>query len=375
MLKSKIQKNIPEGWRQMKLGEVCDIVMGQSPSSNSYNENFIGIPLIQGNNDIKKGKIIENVYTSEITKISEKDSIILTVRAPVGCIGIAHKKVCIGRGVCSINAKKENQDFIFYFLKFFEPKWVSLEQGSTFTAVNSSDIKKLKFVLPPLPEQNCIVMVLETWDEYLEKLSKKIEAKKNIKKGLMQKLLTGKKRLSGFNNKWEILLLNDICKIKTGKKDVNEGNPNGRYPFFTCAKEYTYSDNYSFNTEAILIAGNGEVGNCQYYKGRFEAYQRTYILSDFLKNIKYVFNYLNYFFQNFIDSKKQMGAMPYIKIDMLKNYEIKIPKDLKEQKAIAEVLTTADQEIEALEEKKKIIKVQKKYLLNNLITGKIRVPV
>ena len=77
-------------------------------------------------------------------------------------------------------------------------------------------------------------------------------------------------------------LLGDKCQIRTGKKDVNEGNPNGEYTFFTCAKEITYSDVYSFDTEAILISGNGAgVGYTHYYNGKFEAYQRTYVLNEF----------------------------------------------------------------------------------------------
>ena len=81
----------------------------------------------------------------------------------------------------------------------------------------------------------------------------------------------------------EILKLENLCEIKTGKKDVNQGNPEGKYPFFTCALEHTYSDTFSYDTEALMIAGNGAVGNVTYYSGKFEAYQRTYILADFNK--------------------------------------------------------------------------------------------
>ena len=80
---------------------------------------------------------------------------------------------------------------------------------------------------------------------------------------------------------WEMIKLSEVCDIKTGKKDVNQGNPNGVYPFFTCAKEHTYSDTFSFDAEALLIAGNGDVGNVSYYSGKFEAYQRTYVLLNF----------------------------------------------------------------------------------------------
>ena len=80
---------------------------------------------------------------------------------------------------------------------------------------------------------------------------------------------------------WIIKNLGHLCQIKTGKKDVNQGNPSGDYPFFTCAREHTYSDEYSFDTAALLIAGNGDVGHVQKYTGKFEAYQRTYVLSEF----------------------------------------------------------------------------------------------
>ena len=80
---------------------------------------------------------------------------------------------------------------------------------------------------------------------------------------------------------WQTKKLGELCDIKTGKKDVNQGNPTGMYPFFTCARDHTYSDEYSFDTEALLVAGNGYVGHVSYYKGKFEAYQRTYVISDF----------------------------------------------------------------------------------------------
>ncbi len=271
---------------------------------------------------------------------------------------------------------KLNNYFIF---SYFQSDWFqnyvkTVSGGGTRAYIGITAQLALPFILPPLTEQKRIVLILETWDKAIEKLTQKIKTKKQIKKALLHDLLSGKNRLSGFNNKWEVVMLGSVCKIKTGKKDVNEGNSNGRYPFFTCARTHTYSDDYSFDTEAILIAGNGDVGNCQYYKGKFEAYQRTYVLSGFTKNVQYIFSYLNYFFQNTINSQKQMGAMPYIKLGMLQDYEIRIPSSQEEQEAIAKILITADKEITELKNKLSIFKEQKRYLLNNLITGKIRTP-
>ena len=139
----------------------------------------------------------------------------------------------------------------------------------------------------------------------------------------------------------EFLKLENLCEIKTGKKYVNQGNPEGKYPFFTCALEHTYSDTYSYDTEALMIAGNGAVGNVTYYSGKFEAYQRTYILSDFNKKINV--KYLNHFLQGMLKDilkKKVLGStMPYIKVSFLKNIDIPVPS-LQEQEKIVERLDT-----------------------------------
>lgn len=387
MKTNQSQKNIPSGWQQVKLGDIGVFSKGVGISKEQLSEKGLnavryGELYTKHNFQIKKiYSFIDKEVALESKEIKKGDILFAGSGETIDEIGksaayMLDEKAFAGGDTIIFRPKNSNSLFLSYFLNIGEArkKLRELGQGQSVVHIYKSDIEKLELHLPPLSEQNRIVSVLETWDKAIEKLSKKIEVKKQIKKGLMQDLLTGKKRLKGFSDKWEVILLGDVCKIKTGKKDVNQGNPSGIYPFFTCAKDHTYSDDYSFDTEAILIAGNGEVGNCQYYKGKFEAYQRTYVLSDFTKDVHYLFAYLNYFFQNTIDSQKQMGAMPYIKLGMLQEYEIRIPKLKEEQTAIAKIINTADNEIQALEKKLHIIKDQKKYLLNNLITGTIRTP-
>ena len=113
---------------------------------------------------------------------------------------------------------------------------------------------------------------------------------------------------------WKIVKLSEVCSIKTGKKDVNEGNTKGKFPFFTCAKEHTYSNVYSFDCEAILIAGNGAVGQTTYYKGKFEAYQRTYVLYDFINiNPKLLLFILQGGLMKYLSSMVLGNTIPYIK--------------------------------------------------------------
>lgn len=145
---------------------------------------------------------------------------------------------------------------------------------------------------------------------------------------------------------WRTVKLGDVCAIKTGKKDVNEGNSVGKFPFFTCAKEHTYSDVYSFDCEAILIAGNGAVGQTTYFKGKFEAYQRTYVLTDFqLIHPKLLLFILQGTLMQHLSSKVLGNTIPYIKKGMLENFEIPLPP-LAEQQRIVEKLDKSFAEID-----------------------------
>ena len=135
--------------RKCELKEIASVIMGQSPSSHAYNNNADGLPLIQGNLDIENGQLSPRIYTSEITQTCECGDVILTVRAPVGEIAIAQQEACIGRGVCSIRPHVKNDtNLIYQFLQYFKPKWGSLEQGSTFTAVSGTDIRGIAVSIP-----------------------------------------------------------------------------------------------------------------------------------------------------------------------------------------------------------------------------------
>ncbi len=138
--------------------------------------------------------------------------------------------------------------------------------------------------------------------------------------------------------KWQMVELKELCEITTGRKDVNEGNPNGEYPFFTCAKENTFIDVFSFDTEALLIAGNGDVGAVKYYKGKFDAYQRTYVLSNFKNvNVKYLFQVLNNSLKENMQLQKLGNTMPYIKLGMLQSFQIPLPSLEIQEQIVAEL--------------------------------------
>jgi type I restriction enzyme S subunit len=180
-------------WEVKRLGDLTEIVMGQSPSSSNYNTTGKGLPLIQGNADIDNRKTIKRIFTTQITKRGKSGDILMSVRAPVGEVSRAVFDVCLGRGVCAI---RYDNDFIYHCLIYLEPTWTKHSKGSTFDSVNSADVKALEIHLPTdLPEQTAIAEVLTEMDAELAALEQRREKTRALKQAMMQELLTGKTRL------------------------------------------------------------------------------------------------------------------------------------------------------------------------------------
>tara|TARA_R100000501_G_C2526101_1_gene51135 strand:+ start:18 stop:521 length:504 start_codon:yes stop_codon:yes gene_type:complete len=152
---------------------------------------------LQGNADIEGRRSRPRVFTSEVTKVCQPGNILLSVRAPVGSVAISDHEACIGRGICAIEAKHgTDQEFLYQWMLWYEPRWANLSQGSTFESVNSSDIKNLLIKLPDISEQKAISKILAVSDRESELLRIRLNRLKQEKKALMQQLLTGKRRVN-----------------------------------------------------------------------------------------------------------------------------------------------------------------------------------
>ena len=166
--------------------------------------------------------------------------------------------------------------------------------------------------------------------------------------------------------------LKEFIDIKTGKLDANASSENGKYPFFTCSKETLKINTYSYDCECVLLAGNGDL-NVKYYNGKFDAYQRTYVLMNFLISAYLTKQYIDFQIMKIISKEKQGGAMPYIRLSSLEKLPLFVPNDFTEQTAIAEILSAADKEIELLQKDIEQEKLKKKSLMQLLLTGIVRV--
>lgn len=372
---------VPNGWKKGLLDEGIELISGQHVEANCVNNLGVGIPYLTGPADFPNGKIVVTKFTNEGKKFSKKGDLLITVKGSgTGKVIESDNEYAISRQLMAIRPKTFDSKFVYYNLVSSLGRYEDAATG-LIPGISREDVLHTPLLIPPIDEQMAIAQILSTWDQAISATEKLLENSQQQKKALMQQLLTGKKRLLDengvfFSSKWLTEKLEKICAISTGKKDVNEGNPEGIYPFFTCASEPTASDNYSYDFEALLIAGNGNLGKTHYINGKFEAYQRTYILSKFNEKVQplYLYQYILYWLMRDIEREKQHGAMPYIKLGLLQNFKIFIPS-INEQLKIIEVLSLADQEIETLQKKLDYLKQEKKALMQQLLTGKKRVKV
>jgi type I restriction enzyme S subunit len=250
--------------------------------------------------------------------------------------------------------------------------------------------------VPPIEEQGRIVRVLECWDGYLEKLNRKIKVKKNIKKALMQKLLTGEKRLGGFSDKWQAVKLGEVCDVQKGKDlSIEKLNSNGKYECVLYGQLYTrYAETIrdvkshtDFNEGVESIEGDilipASTTTCNLDLAIAACVCKNNVLLggdiNILRKKKDCYDpvflayYLRYIKKYDLARLAQGFTIVHLYGKDFKKIKITIPEK-KEQEKIISIIVSADDEIKALEKKKEIVEVQKKFLLNNLVTGNILTP-
>lgn len=298
-------------------------------------------------------------------------------------------------GVCSteiwVIKGKTNlvcNEFLFYLIQTEKFNFVAnISTGTKMPRADWDYIKSTIFKIPPLPEQRKITEILSTWDKAIELKEQLIEEKKEQKKGLMQKLLRGEIRLPGFNDEWEKVRLGEVIK------EINERTTkNNEYPVLTSSRKGIFLQEDYFSKQ---VASTNNIGYKIVRRGQFT--YRT--MSD---DGKFTFNqlqdfdigivspayvvfeaakinpvFLNYLINSYDFNQKllrviQGGTRLSLRYNQLKNIKGSIPKK-NEQDLIAHILSTADKEIELLEEELEQLKLQKKGLMQLLLTGIIRV--
>ena len=236
---------------------------------------------------------------------------------------------------------------------------LSLLQGIKVYSISKTNLSNTHVSYPPLPEQQKIADFLSLVDQRIEKQRQLVESLKKYKRGLLSAIFD---KISSTST----LTLGEICNITTGKLDANAMVVGGKYRFYTCAREYFEIDTYAFDTDALLISGNGaNVGYIHHYCGKFNAYQRTYVLDGFQENIMYIYYYLQANLHPRIEAEKKAGNTPYIVLSTLSDMLIKLPAK-ERQNNIAKIFAILDKKIMVENDVLERLNTQKQGLLQQM---------
>lgn len=381
---------IPQEWEAMRLSDVCTLINGRA-----YKQNEL----------LSKGKYkilrVGNFFTNDSwyfsdmeldpNKYAYKGDLLYAWSASFGPRFWTRDKVIYHYHIWKIcNLKGINQQYLYFFLDYDASLLQRDTQGGTMHHITKENMEKRFIPVPPLAEQRKIAEVLGVWDEAIEKQARLIEKLALRKRGLMQRLLSAKLRLPGFSDPWQKV---KFCELFT--KSIKTADPLTKYEVLSVTKEgivaqksYFNKDIASEDTSKYIVVERGDLamsglnfwmGSCHILTNFNEG-----IISPAYKVFKVTeHNNIN-FIRDFVRSSMFLQALQGCSVigasivrrnldkEMLYEWTFKIPS-LKEQTAIAKVLTAADREIELAKEKHERLRHQKRGLMQQLLTGKKRV--
>lgn len=397
------------GWKQVYLCDIAKIYDGthQTPKYVDNGVPFYSVEHVSRDDFTDTKYISEEVYEKECKRVKiEKGDILMTRIGDIGTAKYIDWDVRASFYVTLALIKRKSDDcenkFLTYLINSVEGQreiWNKTIHVAYPNKINLGDIGKCRFVIPPILEQRRIIAMLETWDKSIKELEKKIYLKKKLKKGLIQQLLTGEKRLPGFTENWEKKTLGQLFDITSSKRVFQNDWKNEGVPFYRAREvvklsENGYVDNELFisremyslykkkygvpKIDDLLITGVGTIGILFRVKDEKEFYFKDGNIIWLKSKGKVSSAFIEQMFKTRFIRKQIFGSSPITTvatytIDAAKKTVVFIPSSI-EQKGITSILTTADDEIAILESKLTLWKSQKKYLLNNLVSGNIRTP-
>ena len=396
---------VPEHWEITPLKFCFNVLSGATPKSTelSYwedgNINWI-TPADFKTEDrfISDGakKITKEGFMSCSTTLIPSGSIIFSKRAPIGSVVINSNEVCTNQGCLSCIPKDDISSLFFYYIMSVSQKYFDmLGTGTTFNEISANVFKNVHLPVPPLSEQQAIASYLdaktEKMDQMIAKTEKKIEYLGELKQSLITRAVTrglnsnvplkdsGVKWIGNVPKHWNIMRSRFLCSLKTGDKDTVNREENGTYPFYVRSPKIERINSYTFDGEAVLMAGDG-VGAGKvfhYVNEKFDYHQRVYNFHNFKHvTVKYFFYYIRENFKYKIEEGGAKNTVDSVRKSMIQDFLVPIPP-LSEQQQIATYLDIKCSKIDYIiaTQKKKIAYLQelKQSLITNVVTGKIKV--
>lgn len=379
-------------YKEITVGEICKYTTSGGTPKSSINEyyNPPTIPWLK-TKEVNYCRIYKTeTYISEAglkkssAKLIPPNSVIVAMYGQgdtAGRVAINKIPLATNQACCNliIDEEKANYEFVYYALSTLYSKLVSLKNGGAQPNLNAALVRGITIPYPNLSIQQRIADILSAYDDLIQNNRKQIKlleeaAQRLYKEWFVDLRFPGHehtKIVDGVPEGWVKTTLRNIVPILTGKRDANFGTTNGEYPFFTCAQEPIKASSYSFDTNAVILAGNGDF-NVKLYRGKFEAYQRTYVLSP--NNDKNLF-LLFYVVQNNMNKLAQGASGSTIKFltkGMIEEIAMLIPsEDLLQQFNLD--CETTQRQIEVLEKESQLLCESRDRLLPKLMSGEVEV--
>lgn len=257
------------------------------------------------------------------TKLLSVGDIIISARGTVGELAQLQVPMAFNQSCYGVRGKNGvDQAYLYYLLKNAVDSLKRQAHGGVFNTITRGTFKHIKVTLPNLETQKKIADILGSLDEKIELNRRMNETLEQIGQALFRHYFIDNPE----REKWSMRELGEFFPVRTGKRDANFSSEDGKYPFFTCSQVVSKAPDFSFDCSAIILAGNGDF-NIKYYKGKFEAYQRTYVLSP---NKEEFLGFLYFLMKR--DLKKITGGsrgsvIKFITKGMIENYKIRLPDD------------------------------------------------
>ena len=361
-------------WKVDNLGKFAIIKDGthQTPTYVKYGIPFYSVENVT-NDEFDNTKYISELEHQRLTakyKI-EKNDILMTRIGTIGKFKLVNWDVNASFYVslalikCSCKIDPKFLCYLSETRRFKESVYLNSLQYAIPMKINLNKISDIELYYPDdIKYQKKLSSMANNIDILLENLEKEKTKKEKMKSRVIYDLFNNCKIVDSKK-------VSTICTIKTGKLDANKASKYGDYRFYTCAKNYSLINEYAFEGPALLISGNGEyVGYIHYYDGKFNAYQRTYVLQNFDKyNIKYIKNYLDLYLKQRINMEKKDGNTPYIVYGTLADFVINFPEEAEQQK-ICKIINDFDKDIEHINEKIEKYRKIRGSMIEELFSGK-----
>ena len=376
-----------EAWEQRKLGHLCERVTRKNKNNESdlpltiasqyglidqrdFFNKVVAAKDMSNYYLLKKG---EFAYNKSYSNGFDYGSIKRLNAYEQGCLSTLY--ICFG--ITSDDVESDYLECFFDTLKWYSDITMICAEGARNHGLLNVDTKaffdEVTISMPSSKEeQRMISAYLNNLDNLITLHQRKCDQTKKLKKYMLQKMfpqnggLYPEIRFEGFTEAWEQRKLGEFANIVTGKLDANAMKEDGEYDFYTSGIQKYKIDVPAFEGPAITIAGNGAtVGYMHLADGKFNAYQRTYVLSEFQANREFLFYEIGNKLPKKIAQEARTGNIPYIVMDMLTDLKISIPSE-QEQKIVGEYLINLDNLITLHQRKCDDLKEIKKYMLQNM---------